>query len=93
MTDRPFFFDKDEAKSRRAIRAPRVEAERIVMEYIDEHRNPAVIHASGVDQMLRTLQAMDPSMSENDLELALKYCGYVLNDISVEIGDYKRTRT
>jgi hypothetical protein len=93
MTDIPFFFNKDDARNRRAPQLPRVEAERIVMEYIDENRNPAIIRAGGVDKMLRRLQSIDPTMSENDLELALKACGYVLNDISTEIGDYKRTRT
>lgn len=93
MTDLPFFFNKNDADNRRAPQLPRIAAEQVVMEYIEKHNNPSIIRAGGVDQMLRKLQSFDPSMSENDLELALKACGYVLNDISTEIGDYKRTRT
>jgi hypothetical protein len=93
MTDLPFFFNKKDADARRTPKLPPIEAERVVAEYIDEHNDPAIIHASGVDQMLRKLKALNPSLSENDLDRALKAYGYVVNDISSEVGDYKRTRT
>lgn len=89
MSDTPFFPDNPHAKAGPARVPVKPVVEDVLVRHLLEHGRPSLIHADTVRAMLATLRASDSRISENDLEAALNKYGYVVNEISAEIGDYK----
>jgi hypothetical protein len=87
-SDVPFFPHQPNANAGRAPRPTKPVVENAVLQYIYEHNNPSIIHYEAVKTLRVTLQSGDPQISERDIEIALKKYGYVLDEISSELGDY-----